>query len=783
MRTAHLFAILLLAPALLTLVPPAEAVGSTALAGCARITHYQTGAPLTAAYFRVSTDTLDATSACAATSATYIEPVCSTLNVKYLRNGASAPSDPNRWHIYIVDEGGALIGFTPGAQTDHSSAGTTNWAYNGPSGTAYTSDPNASPPSGTSPDFVFRTNPDGATITFCPDHGGLYRIVLRMCQLTLNQVQHACGTAATNYDVNSDENPTCACSGQDAGALYSADGNPADLAVQWNPELRDPLTVSVAEKKVGYLAYEPVNVTIDARYLNGTLRSGGASNITLHFEAPDHTWPVDGVNPTEMKFSDGTGMGRYYYTFTPTQTGTYQITARTISSLNERMVSKPFDLEVLAVGARPLTRDDLNLTNTYANASLTALPALLNNLNAYLAALQNTTTAPLARTTHLENVNDYLSDELNDTEAAIISAAATLTNNAANYLALLQNSTTGPLMRSVHGENVNAYLSALLNSTTTPLARSAHLENVNGYIAIRQNATTDPLARDATLTYFGTGIYALSNLSLTADEFRAWNVGEFRPGGLVLNGTAREASLVYYGGGIFGVANLTLSAEEFRSWKVGEFRPTSAIVNLTLPTTTFLAWRDGEWRHAWATINGTDGNVTSANNTASGALNQSYFNTWRDGEFRPMSGVVNDTLNVTEFEGWRNAESRVAWSTLNATRTELAIGFGDIERLELRTTAQILADGNLTRSYLPAHMAHRAWESFDQWWTPHKPASSDLALVLLAGLCFALWGIWAPKAKRLARLKWVVAGLALLGAYGYASGLAGMLPIAALSLP
>lgn len=55
-----------------------------------------------------------------------------------------------------------------------------------------------------------------------------------------------------------------------------------------------------------------------------------------------------------------------------------------------------------------------------------------------------------------------------------------------------------------------------------------------------------------------------------------------------------------------------------------------------------------------ATVTGIDGNVSSANNTASGALTQAYFNQWRDGEARPMWITVNGTAREDSLTLLRN---------------------------------------------------------------------------------------------------------------------------------
>lgn len=381
--------------ALVIVSAPADAAGSAAVEGCARINHFNSANPSHRATFRASLDTLEGNSACAPQTYTLMEGECLTFNLRTFRQGSLAPSPANRWEVYW--------GPDDAMPKDHGSTGKSNW--NDQYRLLYIVDPH-----GTPHEACATTNGLPAR----PGVAGLYRLVLRACDVTAPGPAIGC-ESVTTYDTNSDLNPTCTCSG-DPGTGYSADGNPGSGTAHHDPD-KDPLTLGVEETKVA--VGRPVNVTVDARLLNQTMRPGAGSNITLHFEAPDHTWPVDGANPVEMTFSDGTGTGRYHYTFTPAQVGRYELIARTISSLNERHISKPLALNVVAAADLAETRGAADAREARLNASFERL----------LGAIQYGTSE--ARNTTGVKVSDKTGYSLTSAERdaiATASAAATWTS-------------------------------------------------------------------------------------------------------------------------------------------------------------------------------------------------------------------------------------------------------------------------------------------------------------------------------------------------------------------
>lgn len=336
---------------LATVAMPAEAQATGTV--CAKITHSNDVNPSHRTQFRLSTDALAPGADCPSQSSavTLLEGECIDFNIGWRRDGATAPADPAFWLAYWL---------RGGAADDHGADGEQNWPTFNQGGTAtyaiawrY-----ITPPSGTAQFCATRSGvPDD---TPWP---GTYRLVLRMCEAG-NEDDH-CDQTTTGYDINSDTNPTCACYG-DPGVGYSANGNPGSLLAIHNQEIRDPLYLDIEERVI--LVGAQVNVSVHARFLNGTMRPDAEANITMHVKAPDHTWVADGANPTNMRLPSDVGQV-YHYTFTASQAGTYTIVARSISSTNEIRLSAPLRIVAKPLADLPPTRGFLDYFLSRLNAT------------------------------------------------------------------------------------------------------------------------------------------------------------------------------------------------------------------------------------------------------------------------------------------------------------------------------------------------------------------------------------------------------------------------------
>lgn len=434
--TLSLLALALLV-GLIVATPPADA--ASPVEACAKLVHANSGTPSHRVNIRASTDTLASTADCTPRPLTLVEGECVTFNIKYSRDGVTAPPAPAAIEAYWFHGPDA---------TDHGATGNDNWPYRPLDGVGYVAS------------AIYSTGALPASKTFCATANGQstgahlpgeYRLVLRSCSPNAA----GCSGTADSYDVNSDTNPTCACSGN-VGVGYTANGHAGNLTAY--DVTRDPL--KTAETTVIMLGAS-FNWSLSAKFLNDTVRTGAASNITLHVEAPDHSWPVNGATPAEVSTPDGRGTGDYWYNFTPTAPGPWVLRARTISSLNEMHFTTHIVM-VQPVEIAPPTRGHLDAFETRLNATfaLVAREASTHAQTAYLAPFHNATKSAAdaaAAATHAQTA--YLAPLTNaSTDAALAAASATHAQTA--YLAPLHNATQSALGDVAAAQDSHAAASA-----------------------------------------------------------------------------------------------------------------------------------------------------------------------------------------------------------------------------------------------------------------------------------------------------------------------------------
>lgn len=302
------------------LAPVALAAPGTSVEGCTKLSLARSGGSI---FWRAGTD--GSTYAAGCTDGTYhlAEGECLTFTFSYTRLGTTPPNTPAANGIYW---------FRDTTSNDHASTGKDNW------NSAVTSSFTAGAPTDGARTYCATTTgaSGGTPVT------GSYRLVLRLCDLS-----STCASGLTTYDVNTDTNPTCACSGT-AGTGNTATAIPG--YARFTELAEDPLWVSAATPV--YVG-ESVKLTIHSEYDNGDYRTGAASDIFVYVQAPDGSWVVNGANPTQSTYPGAVAnVGNYEATFTASQAGAYHVMVRLAS--DERS-SKPFDFRVTSA---PLSSSD-----------------------------------------------------------------------------------------------------------------------------------------------------------------------------------------------------------------------------------------------------------------------------------------------------------------------------------------------------------------------------------------------------------------------------------------
>lgn len=101
-----------------------------------------------------------------------------------------------------------------------------------------------------------------------------------------------------------------------------------------------------------------VVVSIVSRYDNGTSRLGAASNISVHVEAPDATFPVADQHPTEKTLPNGKRLGYYTISFSTTLAGDYTLYVNTTTDQNEPRAANPFIVTAVPAAASQASLDE-----------------------------------------------------------------------------------------------------------------------------------------------------------------------------------------------------------------------------------------------------------------------------------------------------------------------------------------------------------------------------------------------------------------------------------------
>ena len=790
MNRALVLVMMLLAP--IALLETSSAPGSPAVQGCTKVTHASTASPTSRNEFRVSTGSGAAADACTATAFTLVEGACLTFNIAYAGIGVGRPSEPNRWEAYW--------GLDSQLPNDHGTNGVSNW------------DPQVAY-------WRFDSNPNGETISACATANGAgtgtpvagtYRLVLRQCLLISPSSQFSCSSSTstgTTYDVNSDLNPTCACSGK-PGTGFTANGNPGVADALYNPDLHDPLYFAVPA--ISYVG-EAVNYTVGARFDYGDFRTGAASDIHVYVKAPDLSYLVNGANPTESSFTalgGGVRTGYYHGTFTPTAAGDYLVFARLAS---DDRSSIPVILKVIE---KPETRADAEQREARILGAIQYLTSEARNVTGVKVSDGSITSATIA--TNAIGADEIAADAIGASElAAGAIGASEIGTDAIGADEFAQGaadkawtsssrSITDKAGFSLTSDERDSIAGATWAFSSRGLTDEAGFTLASGSIAAATFATgaitADAIAADAIgASEMAAGAIGGDELTQAAAD-KAWTsssrVLTDKTGFSLTNaehdsiasttwsystrGLTDEAGFTLAAGSIapttFATGAITadaiamdaIGASELAMGAIGADELAQAAADKAWTSSTrSLSDKTGfeltsAERDAIAAVTWTEPIRTITGGSIDGDLTQAHFDDWATGdrtrgdEHDLRQSDTHALLEVGTTEG------RERGNKTNSTLEEIrllgrgtALGFAAVHTQMANETQHVL-------SYSPAAWAESGWAKF-------RPHSTEEALLLLAALVMLSFALLGHEHRMRWRASWMVASLLCLGAYSWAA--------------